>query len=185
MELIDLDTKISTQSFTFVLTTDLWEFINSDVKKYIFENQWTGIKYLDSNGEFCEEVGKIPTDKGGIYLFFINPDIIKNHHKFLCYIGRAHKTKYMNLRTRVKCYIDYEKAPKKLDRPKLRKLFQIWWNHIYCYYLPISNEITICNKSGNDLIDFIEAELINGLLPPCNTKIPDVYIAAMKERAFM
>lgn len=185
MEVIDLEGKLSTQNFTFPLSVDLWDQINLEVKKFICSGNWINIKYLNDNGDYNSEVSNIPNNVGGIYTFYINPNIIKDNHNFLCYIGRAHKTNSMNLRNRIKCYKDYENAPQKLDRPKLRKLFDYWGRYIYCYYLPIDASIVVCGKSGNDLIDLIEAELINGLLPPCNTRIPNVIISNAKQRAFI
>lgn len=185
MDVIDLENKLSVQQLSFALSTDLWEKVDVGVINYIQSNAWQEIKFLEENGEYSAQVSEIPNEVGGIYLFYINPNIIKDNHKFLCYIGRAHKTSSMNLRTRVRCYKDYENAPKKLDRPKLRKLFCHWSKFIYCRYLPIPDNVTICNKRGNDLIDYIEAELINGLLPPCNTQIPNVTISNAKSRAFI
>ena len=76
------------------------------------------------------------------------------------YIGRAKKTEKQNLRKRCKEYYSEE-------RPKIGRLLRSCWKYIYIKYLPLEDNV---------LIDRVEAELINTILPPCNDKIPNKVI---------
>ena len=164
--------------------TELWESFNADIKAFLRTNNWSELKYLDDNSDFDPMVANIPNTQGGIYCFYINSEILPTfRHAVLCYVGRAHKPDANNLQKRIKEYRNYEQFPEEYERPKLRKLFGNWGKYIHCRYLPISNE-RINGLYGDQLIDAIEAELINKIIPPCNSKIPDINISNATARAF-
>jgi GIY-YIG catalytic domain. len=103
----------------------------------------------------------LPTNTGGIYLFVAKPNLIPNSHFYLLYVGRAHYTYNQNLRKRCKEYI------KEQSRPKVKRMIEGWGQYLYVRYLPLTD---------NDLIDSIESEIINKVLPPFNDMIPDKQI---------
>lgn len=180
MEYLDLAKSMRNCTLNFMLVHSLWDEFNIDVKTILNDQSgWKEFKYIQ-NGDINKIANKVPSNKGGIYSFYIKSDILKNKHDFLVYIGRAQKTNKQNLRKRIKEYIQYYKDPDSFERPKLRNIFKEWGEYIYCRYFVVDNSIQINNKMGNDLIKFIEEELINTLLPPANDRIPNVIISAAR-----
>jgi len=169
-----------------LLPVDLWATFDRQVKSLLVPiDRWKEIEYLNSIGDYGSEVENIPNDVGGIYVFYIDSGILpQSGHSILCYIGRAHKPPSNSLKARIKSYKDYSDNPEKFERPKIRDLFDMWNKYIRCRYFPMLDEYSINGKSGNDLIDQVEAELINQLLPPYNDKIPNKQIANATIRAF-
>ena len=161
--MVDLLQGLKDKKFLIELPSHLWDTIDTDVLKVVKCKAWRSFKfYTDTQGR-SGEIANISNATGGIYIFYINPEIIPDNHRILMYIGRARYTKNQNLRKRISEYYGY--APPNDDRPKLAEMFREWWDDIYCGYLELS--------CSNDKIDFIEAELINKLLPHCNDLIPD------------
>ena len=66
--------------------------------------------------------------------------------------------------------------PPDCRRPKINTLFKEWWEYIYCSYIELED---------NDLIDYVEKELINKLIPPFNESYPDTKISKALKAAFL
>lgn len=175
---IDLANNINNCMIRFPLVHDFWDDFNDDLKTFINGKEWGEFKYI-INGHLSDKIRDVPRDKGGIYCFYIHSNILKNH-SFLIYVGRAHCPSGNNLRDRIKSY--YKNA---YIRPKLGKMFEEWGEYIYCRYMPLDILDNLGNKSGDALINEIEAELINKLLPPANSEIPDIKISKALKVAFI
>ena len=144
---------------TFCMHPGFWEDIDAEVAKAVSSpDDWSEAKLLNRKGDKHSQLRKIPNDMGGIYLLYVKPDIVPEVHRYLMYIGRAQKTAGQNLRKRC---LEY---PTETDRPKIVSLIEQWGQHICVRFLPLDD---------NNLIDKIEKELINIILPPCNDRIPD------------
>jgi len=161
MEEIDVIYNIMSESrIHFILNTALWDEFDDKIKNIIHSfGTWAEIKFLDKNGNYNPELDTIPNDKGGIYIFIAKTGILPaDTHLYLMYIGRAFCTETENLRKRCKKY------SAKQDRPKISRMIQQWGKYLYIRYLPLDD---------NRMIDNIESELINKIIPPCNDKIPN------------
>lgn len=176
---LDLANNIRNCKITFPLVHDLWDVFDDEIKTFINSKAWREFKYLN-NGEINTDIENVPRNKGGIYCFYIRSQILLDNHSFLIYVGRAHCPSGNNLRDRIRTY--HKKA---IDRPKLGQMFNEWGDNIYCRYLPIQESDKLGVKQGDDLIDLIEAEMINKLLPPANSKIPDIKISQALTAAFV
>lgn len=160
----ELGENIDNQKIEFKLTSSLWEEFNINNFCNI---EWTEIKYLNiENNGVSEEITNIPNDKGGIYQFIIKPNNgLSNICEFLVYVGRAKCTDTQNLRKRCREY--YNHYSNNVERPKIHKMFKYWGKHLYYRYYPMID---------NEEIVELEAELINSLLPPFNSEIPNKII---------
>ena len=145
---------------TFILNTTLWDSFDGKIKQILHSfGTWAEIKFLDNKGNKNPSLDTIPNDKGGVYIFIAKSEILPTDtHLYLMYIGRARCTEDQNLRKRCKEYSTNQ------DRPKISRMIRQWGKYLYIRYLPLDN---------NSLIDNIEAELINKILPPFNDKVPD------------
>jgi hypothetical protein len=85
--------------------------------------------------------------------------------EYLAYIGRAKFTDNHNLRVRCKRY--YSQYLNEKERPKITRLVRYFKNVLYLKYAKVD---------GNELIEQLEAELINSILPPFNDQIPEIRI---------
>ena len=141
----------------FRISPILWERYNDEIR-LITNGEWHEVKFLDDALSVSHELRTIPDDCGGIYSFIAKPDLIPGSHRYLFYIGRSKFTRHQNLRKRCNEY-------RNEDRFKLDEMINIWGKFLYIRYLPM--------RVDNDLIDRVEAELINAILPPCNERIPD------------
>lgn len=81
---------------------------------------------------------------------------------FPAYIGRAKLTDAQNIRKRCREY--FTKWYRNDERPKITRMIKYWGSDLYLSFIEISE---------NDIIDDYESKLINSLLLPFNTKIPD------------
>ena len=130
-------------------------------------DKWTTIKYLNDEGtELNEQVKEIPNNKGGLYLFCIKCDIIPGITDYPVYIGRAMHTENQNLRKRCKEY--YLKYAREDERPLITKMMNFWGSDLFLSYYELEE---------NDEIADYERMLINSLLLPFNTVIPDQEIS--------
>ncbi|MCD0487921.1 hypothetical protein LPB86_06755 [Pedobacter sp. MC2016-14] len=128
--------------------------------------RWTTIKYLNFEGNCLNKmVNSIPNNVGGLYMFSIRCEIIPGMTEFPVYIGRAQYTNSQNLRKRCKEY--YQKYSLSNERPKITRMFKYWSGQLYLSYIIIEN--------NNDIID-LEKSIINSLLLPFNSEIPDIEI---------
>ena len=157
MEVDVIKNSINDSKWSFIINPEFWENIDTDVKSLI-DTDWSEVKFFKDTKEPNEQINTIPNDRGGIYLFIIKPNYIPDTHLYIMYVGRARNTKNQNLRKRCKDY--YSES----NRPKVKRLLERWWKYIYIKYLPLDD---------NDIIDKVEEELINAIVPPCNDKIPN------------
>ena len=166
MERVDLIDAVKLRKVTFVLNpADEWERFPDDLKD-IINRPWKEIKYYIGD-TLNPEIDNVPNDCGGIYVFYIKPNIIPDIHLYLAYIGRAQKTTYQNLRKRVKEYA------KETDRPKRCELKRHWGSYLYLRYLPMPEE-------DNEHIIRLEEELLKTVIPPFNDMLPKIYNQAVK-----
>ena len=127
-----------------------------------FDN-WTKTKYLNANADdFDAAICNIPNDSGGLYLFYIKCEIISGITEFPLYVGRAQFSQHQNLRKRVKEY--FQHFAKNSERPKITRMFNYWAKDLHLAYISLEE---------NDEIKDLEKQLINSLLLPMNTDIPD------------
>lgn len=165
----DLVTHLSREKTHLRLVPALWSSINTDILQLVqSDGKWKSFRYLNDDGTLNQiGINSINRKKGGIYIYYISPEIIPERQRILMYIGRAHITDSENLRDRVRSYYWYY-CNDDTKRPMIRQLFVNWGKYIFCSFFELED---------NHIIDSVEAELINTLLPPCNSKIPDVTIA--------
>lgn len=140
-----------------------WNNCPSEIKEALSEEQWTDyIKYLDEDGNLSPELDHLPKDQGGIYVFFIQGQTLPFTEMYLAYVGRAQSTDAQNIRKRVKEYL--RNSSKKNARPKIARLFKYWKDFLY---------VKIFSTKDNDLIIRGESALINSILPPFNSDMPE------------
>ncbi len=142
--------KSDFDSFTkpFTLDPELWEKFSIDDLKNVDFTKWNCVKLMD-DGKFSEELSRIPSDTGGIYVYCIEPRIITDAGSYIMYVGKATKSKSENLRRRVKSYTaDLEDT----RRIRVHNLLVKWGDYIYVHYLPVN--------SNDDEITALEDRLI-------------------------
>lgn len=161
-----LGEEMELRKLEFKLHSGLWGKFNNAGKVNLSIANWKSIKYLNlSASALHQDISTIPNNSGGLYLFTIKCDIIPGITEFPVYIGRAQKTKSQNLRKRCKEY--FQKFAKTNERPLITKMFKYWDRNLFLYYLPL--------PANHDVINY-EKDLINSLLLPFNTVIPDTEI---------
>lgn len=157
--MLDLD-AFRTKNLTFEVTYDpnRWKYFDNFLD--ISLDSWKKIKYFDEAGEKNAKLAEIPNDKGGIYIYYIQPAgvPIDNYHCIM-YVGRAHfEEKSQNLRKRVYSY-ETESHNKYTGRVTIRQLFNRYKDYLYVMYCPVD---------GNANIDKLEQELTAAIVPPVN-----------------
>lgn len=164
-QVFDMCNSIKTNSIHFVLNpNDCWQTFNTDFLT-IVNSKWNEIKFLNEDcTRISDQISTVPNNMGGIYIFFLRPDIIPCIHKYILYIGRVKYTANQNLRKRFREYVD----DKRSDIDFMR---ETWGKDLYIMYLPLTD---------NCLIDKLEKELIRTIVPPCNTDYPGILNKAMK-----
>ena len=136
----------------------------------INDSKWQEVKFLDdSSVALHNSMINIPNNMGGIYTFILKPNIIPDTHLYIFYIGRAKYTQRQNLRKRCKEYLTDN------ERPKIIMMRELWGRHLYIRYLPLTD---------NSIIDKLEENLLNSIIPPCNDEIPNKIIKMAKKAAF-
>ena len=131
------------------------------------------IKYLDDEGRVSKDLDILPNNAGGLYLFFIQGTTLPFSEKYLAYVGRAKYTDDENIRKRVKRYL--WESNQKQCRPKIARLFRLWKDYLY---------IRFCSTTDNDLITAGESVLINAILPPFNSDLPEKICFKEPQKAF-
>ena len=169
MEVQDLVTHLSCEKTHIRMVPFLWKSIKEDVLQLVQKDaQWKTFRYLNDDGTLNQiGINSIDRKKGGIYTYYISPEIIPEQQRVLMYIGRAHITNEENLRDRVRSYYRYYRIDD-TKRPMIHRLFANWGLYLFCSFIELDD---------NNIIDSVEAELINKLLPPCNSRITDVTIS--------
>ncbi len=158
----DLGEEMLTRKVEYYLHTTLWNKFKRPSADLAFSN-WRKIKYLNHAGtKLGPDVSRVPDDKGGLYLFFVQCHIITGITEFPLYIGRAQLTGGQNLRKRVKEY--FQKYSSSTERPKIHRMFKYWAKDLYLAYYPLQS---------NTIIKDIEKKIINSLVLPMNDQIPD------------
>ena len=154
------------ESFTniFTMSPELWK------KFYVSDLELLGLDFsrcekikLIENGKFTNEIKRIPTNVGGIYIYSIEPMIINSPitGSYVMYIGKATKTQSENLRKRIQSYHKYLSDD---ERPRLHRLFSKWGDYVYVTFLPIDLD--------DSVITTIEDRLIAAFgKPPCNADV--------------
>ena len=103
MDYNDFGDDLKIQSYTVESLPMLWESFNRATFAFVNDDtQWNDIKYMNSDGTLSNAVSLVDNTKGGIYVFYINPDIIPGIHKGIMYIGRAQVTVQQNIRKKNK-----------------------------------------------------------------------------------
>ena len=110
-----------------------------------------------TNDGISDAIKDIPSDTGGIYLFFIKGITLPFFERHIVYIGRCHFSASQNINKRAKEYFTDK-------RPKIRNLFKRWGQYVYYRYYPDTN---------NKKIDENEVMLIRAIKPDFNEEIPD------------
>jgi len=157
--------NLKLKAITYRLDPYLWsKYAISSID--LSKANWKTIKYLNDNGDgFGPEIGTLPNDQGGIYLFSIYCPVILGYTEFPAYIGRAQSTQNQNLRKRCREYLT--KFSRNDERPLITKMIKYWGKYLYLSYFVIEQNV--------DTID-CEKNLINSLLLPFNDEIPDIEI---------
>jgi len=161
----DLGEELTLKTIRYPLHPPLWsKYDISSVDLNIVN--WNTIKYLnEACDDFSPEIGTLPNNKGGIYLFSIHCPIILGHTEFPAYVGRAQSTDNQNLRKRCREY--FTKYLRDDERPKITRMIKYWGKYLYLNYFILD--------ANDDTIDY-EKKLINSLLLPFNDAIPDIEI---------
>lgn len=162
-EIVDMCRRQKETEVVFSLNYDKWRDFDDEIKLLV-DSEWRTVKFLDEKGDLHEELKEIPADKGGIYIFILNPNIVPGAHTYIMYIGRAQYTSNKNLRKRCRDYL-------RDMRPKIATMRETWGKELYIKYLPLND---------NETIRKVEKELIRVIIPPFNDRIPDLYKASKK-----
>lgn len=166
----ELGEEMALRKVSYILYSKQWEKYDLSIIDLNLSN-WTTIKYLNDNGsDFHSDLQKVPSDKGGLYMFSIHCPIIIGRTEFPVYIGRALLTEGQNLRKRCKEY--FQKYYKENERPKITKMIKYWANDLHLSFIVM--------KENKQLIDY-EKKLINSLLLPFNDQIPEKEIKQAKK----
>lgn len=168
----DLIQNLTNKKFQIELPSHLWGAFDCDILNVIRRAEWKTFKYFSINRIVSEHINSIDDTKGGIYVFYVSPEIIPKRQRILLYVGRAHISQRQNLRKRVKEYVRY--LPPDYARPKISWMMKEWGDYLYCSYIELEDNV---------LIDQIEKELIIKLIPPFNDMIPDKKISAAVKAA--
>jgi hypothetical protein len=170
----DLIRGLKDKKFNMFLPSNLWATFDRSVLNIIQESEWHTFKYFKNVNVVSDEINKVSNSSGGIYIFYVSPEIIPERHRTLMYIGRCHNSGNQNLRKRLREYLGY--LPPNYDRPKIAIMMSEWQEDLFCSYIELK-------QLSDDEIDEIEKELINKLLPPFNEQIPDIKISGAKKAA--
>jgi hypothetical protein len=160
----DLVGHLKMDKLTIALPTNLWDTMDEEILNLCQTEEWHTFRFLLPNGELNSDIELVDNSKGGIYIFYISPEIIPQRQRILMYVGRAQITQYENLRQRIRSYYTLFHGGDCWKRQRIQDMFNCWEKYLYCSYIELTN---------NDLIIKTEAELINKLLPYCNSAIPD------------
>lgn len=123
------------------------------------ESNWSKeIKYYDGDN-ISDGINKLPTNTGGVYMFYLKGINLPFIEKYIVYIGRCHYSKgTQHIRKRAK---EYDLDNSRTDIVRMKKY---WKNYLFYRYYPETN---------NEKIDNDEATLIRAIRPPFNSEIPD------------
>tara|TARA_R110002111_G_scaffold69931_3_gene113129 strand:- start:798 stop:1322 length:525 start_codon:yes stop_codon:yes gene_type:complete len=161
----ELGEEILKKTLPFKLHQDLWSKYDFTPLDLDYQN-WTTIKYLNQDcSELSNEITNVPNNSGGLYLFTIKCDIINRLTEYPVYIGRAQFTENQNLRKRCREY--FTKYLRTDERPLITKMLKYWGGELYLSFIELDENIQIVD---------LEKKIINSLLLPFNSEIPDIEI---------
>ena len=145
----------------YTMVPELWGKFKIDDLPTVDFSKWESIKLIHG-GSFSEDLSKIPTTHGGIYVYCIEPRVIPGCGCYVMYIGKATKTPNENLRQRVQSYSKF--LTDSTTRPRLHRLFSKWGEYVYVHYLSVD--------ANGDVITALEDRLIGAFAkPPCNAEV--------------
>ena len=123
------------------------------------ENNWSKeIKYYNGD-KLSDEIKNLPTNTGGIYMFYLKGINIPFIEKYIVYIGRCLFNKDIQyIRKRAK---EYDSDTTRTEIVRMKKY---WKDYLYYRYFP---------ETDNDQITRDEVQLIRAIRPPFNSEIPD------------
>ena len=157
-EVYDMCRAIKVNSLHFALNPqDCWHTFDDGFNRIVNSEEWKEMKFLNAAADGINEgINEVPNNKGGVYIFFLRPDVVPVVHKYILYVGRVRCTKYQNLRKRFREYITD-------TRSDIEFMRETWGKDLYIRYLPLTD---------NEVINSLEKELIRVIVPPCNTEYP-------------
>lgn len=135
----------------------------------IEENWSKEIKYYEGD-VLSEDINNLPTNTGGVYVFYLKGINIPFIEKYIVYIGRCHYsngTQYIRKRAK-----EYDSDNSRTDIIRMKKY---WKEYLFYRYYPETN---------NDKIDEDERVLIRAIRPPFNSEIPDKIKVQKTTKAF-
>lgn len=165
-EIVDLCRSIKGNTLHITLNPqNCWNTFDHKFDSIINSDEWCEIKFLNDTADgINDDISKVPSDKGGIYLFVLHPDIVPKVHRYILYVGRVKSTPQQNLRKRFREYV-------KDQRSDILLMRENWGKDLYIRYLPLTD---------NDIISALEEELIRVIIPPCNSVYPGKLNKAMR-----
>ena len=170
----ELVEKLKARKIDYYLYDHQW--LKNDPKSLGLDmSKWVTIKYLnDTGGAFNSDIGLIPKDTGGLYLFSINCPVIPGSTEFPVYVGRAQLTSGQNLRKRCREYFNNYKGGRE-KRVRIRKMFRHWSKYLFLSFYPMTD--------NSDIIKF-EKILIESFLFPFNDDVPEDVVLREAKKAF-
>lgn len=156
---LDMCERHKLLKWEFELDPDKWDSLDPSVRSVIVGGGWKSIKYFQDDGRtLSTSINELPDDSGGIYVFFVRPELIPDIHLYVMYIGRARrKNNTYSLQKRCRDYATD-------TRPKISTMRKYYGKFLYLAYLPLADDT---------LITKVEKELIRVVIPPCNADIYD------------
>ncbi|MBO7494834.1 MAG: hypothetical protein J6T87_11920 [Bacteroidales bacterium] len=123
------------------------------------EKKWSKeIKYYEGDA-ISDDIKNLPTDKGGVYMFYLKGINLSFFENYIVYIGRCHYSEgTQHIRKRAKEY-DSDNS-----RTEIVRMKKYWKDYLFYRYYP---------ETDNDIIDRDEVTLIRAIRPPFNSEIPD------------
>lgn len=161
----DFGEELNNRQIRYYLHKTLWDRFDYHGVNLDFHN-WNKLKYLNEAGTgLSTEIETIPSDRGGLYLFYVKCQIIPGITEYPMYIGRAQFTSSQNLKKRVKEY--WQHYSRQGERPKITRMIRYWGSELYLAYLTLDE---------NDAIIDLEKQIINSTLFEMNDQIPDTEV---------
>lgn len=159
---MELAAEIRLHQVNFTLCPSLWSTF--DFSHFDCNNAtWHEVKFLNDDASgLHSDMDRLPTNSGGIYIFFVKPPIMPNAVNYLMYVGMTKLSSRGNLRTRCKSYYYEYNSPNDVIRPYIGTLISQWGKYLYIRFIHVDN---------NDFIEELENKLIAALKPPFNHDI--------------
>ena len=128
------------------------------------------MKFLnDTNDDLSDDIKKLPTSHGGIYMFYIKGLNLPFAENYILYIGRCQYTSSQHIKKRAREYLNS-------SRIMIKSMFDRWKPYLYYRYFP---------ETDNDRIKQLEVTLIRSIVPPLNEDIPNRLFISPSVHAFI